>query len=75
MAAAVHHHRSTTKQDHKPFKTKFASKSALKDAAKGGFAMITEGAILTGHRQSLQCIGRSRQAKNPLPTSHVEAGA
>ena len=35
MAPIVHHHRSTTKADHKPFKTKFASKGSLKDAAKG----------------------------------------
>ena len=33
---SVHHHRSTTKQEHKPFKSRHASKSALKDAAKGG---------------------------------------
>jgi hypothetical protein len=33
--AGVHHHRSTTKQIQKPFKSRFASKSALKDLAKG----------------------------------------
>lgn len=32
---SVHHHRSTTKQEHKPYKSRHASKSALKDAAKG----------------------------------------
>jgi hypothetical protein len=31
----VHHHRSTTKADHKPFKSRYATKSALKDLAKG----------------------------------------
>jgi pre-rRNA-processing protein TSR1 len=31
----VHHHRSTTKVSQKPFKTKHASKSALKEKAKG----------------------------------------
>ena len=31
----MHHHRSTTKVSHKPFKSKHASKSALKDQAKG----------------------------------------
>jgi hypothetical protein len=30
-----HHHRSTTKQSHKPFKPRFTSKGALKDIAKG----------------------------------------
>ena len=32
---ASHHHRSTTKQSHKPFKPRFTSKGALKDLAKG----------------------------------------
>jgi pre-rRNA-processing protein TSR1 len=31
----VHHHRSTTKASNKPFKTKHASKSALKEKEKG----------------------------------------
>jgi pre-rRNA-processing protein TSR1 len=31
----VHHHRNTTKVSHKPFKSKHASKSALKDQQKG----------------------------------------
>ena len=31
----VHHHRSTTKADHKPFKSRYATKSALKELAKG----------------------------------------
>lgn len=30
-----HHHRSTTKTSHKPYKTGHASKRALKDQAKG----------------------------------------
>lgn len=35
LAGAHHHHRSTTKQTQKSFKSRFASKSALKDLAKG----------------------------------------
>lgn len=31
----VHHHRSTTKSANKPYKTKHASKGALKEQAKG----------------------------------------
>ena len=31
----VHHHRSTTKADNKPFKSRYATKSARKDQAKG----------------------------------------
>lgn len=35
ISATSHHHRSTTKQAHKPFKPRFAGKGALKDLAKG----------------------------------------
>ncbi|KAI6103704.1 ribosome biogenesis protein tsr1 [Pisolithus croceorrhizus] len=35
MVQAVHHHRPTLKQQNKPFKSKHATKSALKDIAKG----------------------------------------
>ena len=31
----IHHHRSTTKVDHKPFKSRYTSKGDLKDQAKG----------------------------------------
>lgn len=30
-----HHHRSTTKVSHKAYKTRFTSKNALKEQAKG----------------------------------------
>jgi pre-rRNA-processing protein TSR1 len=33
----VHHHRNNTKSANKPFKTKHASKSALKDQQKGKY--------------------------------------
>lgn len=35
--AEQHHHRSTTKVYHKPFKSKHATKGAIKDLAKGAF--------------------------------------
>ncbi len=31
----AHHHRSTTKTSQKPFKSKYSTKSALKELAKG----------------------------------------
>jgi hypothetical protein len=49
-AQTVHHHRSTTKVSHKPYKSKHASKGALKDLAKGMILdqpEISEIAILT----------------------------
>ena len=33
----AHHHRSTTKISHKPFKPRFASKGSLRDQSKGTF--------------------------------------
>ena len=41
ISTSVHHHRSTTKIDHKPFKSRFASKSALKDKAKGADGLLS----------------------------------
>jgi hypothetical protein len=35
MAPTDHHHRSTTKQAHKPYKSKHMSKGAIKDKNKG----------------------------------------
>ena len=35
MSVGVHHHRSTTKTIQKPYKSRFTSKSALKDQVKG----------------------------------------
>ena len=35
MAPGEHHHRSTTKQAHKPYKSKHMSKGAIKDKNKG----------------------------------------
>ncbi len=31
----VHHHRNTTKISHKPFKSRFTTKSALRELSKG----------------------------------------
>jgi hypothetical protein len=36
-AAAAHHHRSTTKSSQKPFKSRHATKGAIKDTLKGTF--------------------------------------
>ncbi|CAK5265435.1 unnamed protein product, partial [Mycena citricolor] len=38
MVESSHHHRPTLKQQNKPFKSKHASKSSLRDAAKGRIA-------------------------------------
>lgn len=73
MAAAVHHHRSTTKADHKPFKTKFASKGALKDAAKGKVSSGNEerGKRRTPYQQAMSKLARKNQAKQ-LRNNHKD---
>lgn len=58
-----HHHRSTTKQDHKPFKSRHATKSALKDAAKGKIEREDRGKRRTAHQQVMSKLVRRNQAK------------
>ncbi|KAI1613315.1 pyruvate dehydrogenase E1 component subunit beta [Exophiala viscosa] len=64
-STSVHHHRSTTKTDHKPFKSKFASKSALKDKAKGKIETQRpeKGQRKTPHQQVMSKLARRNQAK------------
>ncbi|KAJ5688766.1 Ribosome biogenesis protein tsr1 [Penicillium macrosclerotiorum] len=67
----VHHHRSTTKQSHKPFKTKHASKSALKEKAKG--KVETErGSRKTPHQQLKSKLDRRNQARQRQQLKHQE---
>ncbi|KAK4947624.1 ribosome biogenesis protein tsr1 [Elasticomyces elasticus] len=72
-ATSVHHHRSTTKSDHKPFKSKFASKSALKDKAKGKIETQRpeKGQRKTPHQQVMSKLARRNQAKQ-LRMSHKD---
>lgn len=63
VPGSTHHHRSTTKQDHKPFKSKHATKSALKEAAKGKVEGIERGSRRTPHQQVMSKLQRRNQAK------------
>ncbi|ERF74677.1 hypothetical protein EPUS_00807 [Endocarpon pusillum Z07020] len=65
ISTMSHHHRSTTKQSHKPFKPRFASKGALKDIAKGKIESHSEarGKRRTPHQQVMSKIARRNQAK------------
>ena len=58
-----HHHRSTTKVSHKPFKPRFTSKNALKDRAKGKVESFDRGARKTPHQQVMSKLDRRNQAK------------
>jgi len=43
MAASSHHHRSTTKKDKKGFKSRHATKGALKEQSKGEWCALAWG--------------------------------
>lgn len=71
--STAHHHRSTTKIDHKPFKSRFASKSALKDKAKGKIETRSaeRGQRKTPNQQVMSKFARRNQAKQ-LRTHHKD---
>ncbi|KAL4968496.1 small subunit rRNA maturation protein TSR1 [Aspergillus stella-maris] len=58
-----HHHRSTTKTSHKPYKTGHASKRALKDQAKGKVERGERGTRKTPHQQLKSKLDRRNQAR------------
>ncbi|TKA56350.1 hypothetical protein B0A55_13332 [Friedmanniomyces simplex] len=58
-----HHHRSTTKASNKPFKTRHASKSALKERSKGKVEQFERGARKTLHQQVMSKIDRRNHAR------------
>ncbi|KAK4164993.1 hypothetical protein QBC43DRAFT_316504 [Cladorrhinum sp. PSN259] len=63
MPAAVatgHSHRPTTKASNKPFKSRKATKGAMRDAAKG---RIERGQRKTIHQQAMSKLDRRNQAK------------
>ncbi|KAJ5613124.1 hypothetical protein N7510_006318 [Penicillium lagena] len=68
----VHHHRSTTKASHKPYKSKHASKSALKDKAKGKVEYAERGTRKTPHQQLMSKLDRRNQARQKQQVKHQE---
>ncbi|KAF4552051.1 putative ribosome biogenesis protein tsr1 [Elsinoe fawcettii] len=63
MAVDQHHHRSTTKVAHKPFKSKHLSKGAIKEKQKGKVDGLERGSRKTPHQQVMSKIDRRNQAK------------
>ncbi|PNS16844.1 Ribosome bioproteinsis protein tsr1 [Sphaceloma murrayae] len=61
--AAEHHHRSTTKVSHKPFKSKHLSKGAIKEKQKGKVDGFERGNRKTPHQQVMSKLDRRNQAK------------
>ncbi|KAJ5856118.1 uncharacterized protein N7529_010062 [Penicillium soppii] len=71
-AQTVHHHRSTTKVSHKPYKSKHASKSALKDQAKGKIEGDERGGRKTPHQQLKTKLDRRNTARQRQALKHQE---
>ncbi|KAJ5916817.1 Ribosome biogenesis protein tsr1 [Penicillium tannophilum] len=67
----VHHHRSTTKSANKPYKTKHASKGALKEQAKGKVE-VERGSRKTPHQQLKSKLDRRNTARQRQALKHQE---
>ncbi|OJJ58977.1 hypothetical protein ASPSYDRAFT_89700 [Aspergillus sydowii CBS 593.65] len=67
-----HHHRSTTKTSHKPYKTGHASKRALKDQAKGKVERGERGTRKTPHQQLMSKLDRRNQARQKQQNKQQE---
>ncbi|KAG6844381.1 hypothetical protein H0H87_007285 [Tephrocybe sp. NHM501043] len=59
----AHHHRPTLKQSNKHFKSKHATKSSLKDAAKGRIARTSPKASATSNASAQTKLNRRNNAK------------
>ncbi|KAF2141227.1 uncharacterized protein K452DRAFT_351397 [Aplosporella prunicola CBS 121167] len=66
-----HHHRSTTKVAQKPYKSRHASKSALKEKSKGKVEG-ERGTRRTPHQQVMSKLGRRNQAKQKRNTKDAD---
>ncbi|KAJ9313542.1 hypothetical protein DTO271D3_6219 [Paecilomyces variotii] len=67
-----HHHRSTTKVSHKAFKSKHATKGALKEQAKGKVENRERGSRKTPHQQLMSKLDRRNQARQKQQLKHQE---
>ncbi|KAK4507109.1 hypothetical protein PRZ48_000843 [Zasmidium cellare] len=63
MAPIQHSHRPTTKTVNKSFKTRHASKSAIKEQSKGKVEAFERGTRKTPHQQVMSKIDRRNRAK------------
>jgi pre-rRNA-processing protein TSR1 len=70
-----HHHRSTTKSTNKPFKTRHASKSAIKERTKGKVDSLETGSRKTPHQQVMSKLVRRNQQKQKRVTHSAKLAA
>ena len=69
----VHHHRSTTKVSHKPFKSRHATKSLIKEIAKGKIeGTEKKGSRKTPHQQVMSKFDRKNHAKQMRQIKHQQ---
>jgi pre-rRNA-processing protein TSR1 len=67
-----HHHRSTSKVPHKPFKSRHASKGLLKKLSKGKIEDGGIGSRKTPHQQVMSKIDRRHQARQLRQLKHQD---
>lgn len=67
-----HHHRSTSKAPHKPFKSRHASKGLLKKLSKGKIEDGDRGGRKTPHQQVMSKIDRRHQARQLRQVKHQD---
>ncbi|KAF2760536.1 DUF663-domain-containing protein [Pseudovirgaria hyperparasitica] len=67
-----HHHRSTTKSVQKAFKSRHASKGALKERSKGKVEVFEKGVRRTPHQQIMSKLDRRNQAKQKRLVNNQE---
>lgn len=73
-----HHHRSTTKVSHKPFKAKHSTKSALKEKSKGKVESLERGLRHPKQQFTLSKTDRRNQAKQKrlaLNSEHLRSNS
>ena len=69
----VHHHRNTTKISHKPFKSRHATKSLIKEIAKGKIeGTEKKGSRKTPHQQVMSKFDRKNHAKQMRQIKHQQ---
>ena len=68
-----HHHRNTTKVSHKPFKSRHATKSLIRDLAKGKVeGTESKSTRKTPHQQVMSKFDRKNQARQIRQTKHQQ---
>ncbi|KAL8738432.1 MAG: hypothetical protein Q9190_008007 [Brigantiaea leucoxantha] len=68
----LHHHRSSSKNSHKPFKSRHATKGLIKELAKGKIERLQKGSRQTPHQQVMSKLDRRNQAKQLRQSKHQE---